>query len=60
MPKILYLKRLPKHQDGEWAIACKNAGKDVNSIFMVGETYDQAYKIPELGPCSGSNGHLKS
>lgn len=50
MPKILYLRRLPKHQYGEWAIACKDAGKDVNSIFMIRETDNPVYKFPELGP----------
>ena len=50
MSKTLYLRRLPKHQSGEWAIACENAGKDMNSIFMVEETDDPIYKIPELGP----------
>ena len=50
MPKILYVRRLPKNQCGEWAIACRDAGKDVNSIFMIRETDNPVYKFPELGP----------
>lgn len=49
MPKILYVRRLPKNQCGEWAIACRDAGKDVNSIFMIRETDDPVYRFPELG-----------
>ena len=56
MPKILYLRRLPKHQDGNWAIACRNAGKDVNSIFIVRETDSSVYNFHELGPVSWFKG----
>ena len=50
MSKLLYLRRLPKHQDGDWATACKRVGKDVNSVFMIMETDSPVYKFPELGP----------
>ena len=50
MPKILYVRRLPKNQCGEWAIACRDAGKDVNIIFVIRETDNPVYKFLELGP----------
>ena len=50
MPKLLFLRRLPKNQCGEWAAACKKAGRDVNSIFVSEETNNTVYIFPVLGP----------
>ena len=50
MPKIIYLRRLPKHQYGEWADACKNADRGTNDIFVIEDTWEYVYVFPELGP----------
>lgn len=49
MPKLLFLRRLPKNQCGEWAAACKKAGRDVDSVFVSEDTNNAAYTFPVLG-----------
>ena len=49
MTKLVYLRRLPKNQDGEWADACKNADRGTNDIFVTEDTWEYVYVFPELG-----------
>lgn len=49
MTKLVYLRRLPEKQCGEWADACENAGRGANDIFVTEDTLKSIYVFPELG-----------
>ena len=49
MTKLVYLRRLPEKQCGEWVDACENAGRGANDIFVTEDTLKSIYVFPELG-----------
>ena len=49
MTKLVYLRRLPEKQCGEWTDVCKNAGRGANDIFVTENTRKSVYVFPELG-----------